>query len=175
MPDVTPAGLFSLPLVRLQSLLANCAAFQTWTNTLNATDAAARVHLVEAALEGDNAVDFPCAVIWQGDDFGLQVIAGGARNHFADSGSLILWLEAEVPAEYESDPRNAQLHFMNDVGAILLDMMELAGSDDYLNIVGMDLTFGPAESDERKKQSLGQRMACEFEITWSRFGSGGGG
>lgn len=173
MPDVTPSGLFSLPVTRLQTLLANSATWQTWTETETAEEAAGRIHLIEADTEGDNAVDLPCAVIWQGDDFSLYTIATGERNHFADQGSLMLWIEAEIPETYRDDPRNTQVWFMNQVGAVLLDMIELAGSNTYLNVTGMELTYGPSESDERKRESIGYRIACEFKVSWGRFNGAG--
>lgn len=169
MPDVTPSGLFSLPLTRLQTLIAASDAFQTWTGTANATEAAARVHLIEAPLVGDNAVNFPCVTIWPGDAHELRRVAGGARNHFIDAGSVIAWFEAAITADYQNDPRNAHLEFMNNVGAVLEDLIALAGSDTYLNVTEIGLDYGPSETDERLRESKGHKIACAWKFVWERI------
>ena len=161
----TPSGLLSLPLTHLQTLLANCASFQTWVGADNVEEAKAKIHLI--AIGGDD-FNRPFALIAQGDDWQSRADAGGASNWLQDSGSLLLLFEANIKSTYQDKNhyKDAELEFTNPIGTVLQDMKTLAGKSGYLTINEIRKKAGPMRSDPDEKATEGDYYQIIFDIAW---------
>lgn len=155
MADVVPAGILSLPLSRLRNMLADCPAWRTWCGAANAAAALEFISIVdrENASGTFAIVDLP-------DEFESQMEAAGAQNLLYDRGSLMLIVQADVPAEYagreRQDEINAALDFSNNLGAVLGELGDRAGTADFLNIDRIRLMSPGIQRVDRKfKESLG--------------------
>lgn len=167
---VTPAGILSTPDAKLRDLLAASATFQTWVGAENAEAAKAHIHLT-AVMEPTRP--FALIALADGGPWNYGAVSGGGRQHFLPSGSLILHLEAEVAANYQGDESlaDAEFEFRNNVGAVLLEMGNLAGSSDYLTVVSFDLIDGPARSHPDTAVGEGDFYQITFMVS---YGYGGG-
>jgi len=81
----------------------------------------------------------PLAVVGLGEDYNLEAIAAGAAHSFGDSGQLMLYLEADVPAGYQDTLDDAGIWWTNQVGNIIDELTDTAGASGYLNIRGVSL------------------------------------
>lgn len=144
----TPSGLASLPLKYLRDTLAACSAFQTMVGAANATEALDSIHYV--AAPGGTA--FPLAVVYFAGQQDGDVYAGGVRNHFEHTGELGLHLYGAVSDVSDAAIGDEQLAFMNTVGAILGDLVQLAGQAGYLSVTSWSLS-PPMRPDEDEARS----------------------
>lgn len=142
---VSPSGNLSLPLKYLRDTIAGSSTFQTWTSSANAAAALAHVYILVAASDYTN----PCAVVeWESARWDLE--SRGTRNMFEQSGGLRIIFQDAISESAESD---AAYDFTNNVGAILADMMVLAGTAAYLDIISMSMD-SPKRPDEDERQTL---------------------
>ena len=151
---VAGTGAICLPLENLKTLLANCAAFQTWTSTADATAAAARIALFAEAASGRTLPD--SVIFWGADnDIGSNKIAGGAGNSYDRQGTADIFFTSDIAttyADYEDTLDELMVAFLNDVGGIMDDMDELAGTDEYLNVTGWQKVSGPTRSGKEETE-----------------------
>ncbi len=143
---VTPTGPLSLPMESLRVLLANVEAFQTWTGEDDATGAKTRIHLVDlpAAESDDGGYSIeelqalrPGAVIdlWSPErGFGDEPWAATrfAESAYIDVSKLTIDLGANIPEEDARNAADAKLQFLNDTGAVIAGLLDLAGQTAYL-------------------------------------------
>jgi len=118
---VTPTGIYSLLLEDLRDLLAACASWRTWTDA--ADEAAAKALVFPVAAEREAADVY--AVVGHGDDAEFESALEGR-------GSLSLRFSAAIPEAYEDDVAEAEVWFTNHVGAVLADLLALAGTGGHL-------------------------------------------
>lgn len=151
MPDVTPAGVLSLPLSRLRTLLSNVPAFQTFTGTASAAAALAKIYVDEAPPDTR-----PMALIALNDDWSWNSIGEGAGVDYGYNlhGSLLLMIEAAVTSTYAalSQSYNAAYEFHNSAGAVWAGICALSGSGSYLAVTGGDLVY-VGRSDKREGEA----------------------
>lgn len=168
---VTAAGRLSLPLDNLQDLIANSGNFQTWTGTANAAAAKARIHV---QAEGPSYTR-PAAIVSLGpdDDWRSVQDSAGAAGHYVDTGMLRVQFEANVASGNQADHTDALYEFTNNVGAIIDDMLGLAGSDTYLVVHEIRKTDGPGRiriedvgTDADEFSSDGDAYGIEFTVMW---------
>lgn len=157
----SPAGMISRPKALLQTLIANCAAFQTWTGTVDADEAAGRIYLVQ---EPESSAEYPFAVIYDGDDLQSVADRGGSRNFFTDSGDLGIFFADEVAAD-DTD-REAELTFGNSVGLILDDAKPLSGSGGYLDATEFRKVWGPGIVDQDEATDGVRRYEIGYQVAW---------
>lgn len=155
------SGMLSRPMALLQTLIANCAAFQTWTGTVDADEAASRIYLVQ---EPEASVEYPFACIYQGENSLSVADRGGSRNFFSDSGDLGIFFTAEVSAE-DSD-REAELVFGNAIGLILDDAKVLSGSGGYLDAHEFTRAWGPGIVDQDESADGVRRYEVGYQVAW---------
>lgn len=141
----TPTGMLSLPLSYLRDALADCAAFQAWTGAANATEAKGSIAYVSAP----SSLDLPFAVVGFGPSDHALRGRGGLRNAFDSSGDLRLDFWGSVASSDLADEGDEALGFLSTVGAILGELLELAGQAGYLDIVGVSVgePMRPAEEE----------------------------
>lgn len=163
---VTPTGIYSLPLEHLKNMLADSATFQSWVSAANATEAKDNIHLV--GIDDENA-NSPYATIDHGDSWNIEKIAGGMGNHYIDSGTLRLYMESDIPASLKSTIGDAKIDFTNNIGAIVDEMLKLAGSDTYLNIQRIDVIEQPARTTEDTEVAQSDYYNINLMIHWSAY------
>lgn len=155
---VEPTGLFSLPIHYLRLTIAGSETFQAWVGAEDAAGALDSVHIV--ALR--SGFTLPFAVIDWTKSFTRTKLAGGVRNHFEQAGDLALIFRAAVDSEHSD--AEAAYTFLNEVGAIVEEIEELAGQAAYLNINGIYLEDGPYRPGEDEEQTSGDYYEIVFRI-----------
>ena len=174
---VTPSGPISLRLEDLRTLLANCPAWRTWTGDATAELAKRHVHLVDIppapSAAGYSAADLaelrPFARVDEYEEadrlvggFVLERVSLGA---FMPSGKLVLTFEDEVPQEDANDPAAAKLRFMNNVGAVLKDLVDLGdGEGDYLSVHKVEKLGRIARATEEDVETMGDYLQAQYVI-----------
>lgn len=131
-----PAGIVSLPLKYLRDTIAASATFQTWVGALNATEALGSIHYV-AVAEADATL--PLAVVDWGRTVEWDAQALGSRREFLQEGELALLFRAGVTSSADDQLGEEGIVFMNKVGAVILEMLQLSGQATYLDIVRVQL------------------------------------
>jgi hypothetical protein len=156
---VTPSGHLSLPLSYLRNTIAASASFQSWTGTVDATAAAARVKIVEypeASVEDPSAIVLPIAVIDWAGVYERVMDAAGTRNWFDARGALSIMFRSKIT---DTDPGDAAFTHLNNVGAIWADLENLAGtataSTSYLDITAIRKVRGPERPTLKEVTALG--------------------
>ena len=157
---VVASGWLSLALENLRTLLAACPSFQTWVGAADAAAAKARIHRVSKA-----GPTRPFALVDQWTDASATAFAGGAGESFTHSGSQILRFEGEVSEQDSDEPADAFYTFWNAVGAIILEMEQLSGTDGYLVVRSIMLEDGPFRSKDFEGEADDYYYA-DFVVEW---------
>ena len=157
---VAGTGIFGGPLEAARDLLANAAAFQTWTGTSTVSAARARTHLASPA-ETDTR---PLAVLALGDSFTARAAEEPCLWPDHTGNVYCVFEQALAPGQSEKD---AKIDLMNHVGAILEDAEQLAGVGAVLNMTRSRKRFGPAVYDPRDT-AAGAPAVCQasWEMEW---------
>jgi hypothetical protein len=179
---VSPTGPISLPLSHLRVLLADCAAFRSWVGAADQAAALARIHLCELpppAAAGPGYTDDelvalrPCAVIdlWTsprgfGDEPQSWRRLGSPAGPFAEAGKLALNLIDNVAAGDADSLVDAKFAFLNDVGATISDLLDLAGTDGYLNVTSVEIYQGPGRADGKMLDTYGDHWLVQLLVHW---------
>ena len=153
---VSPTGPLSLPLGHLKTLLGASGTFASWIGS-------SHVRFVEVTAAEDKDLR-PWALIDQGADWERTKFAADA-GRLRGGGSLMLRVLADVPAEHADDAGDAQFWFTNQLGAIVQEIEELAGSDAYLNVTGINLVE-LERADETVANTEGDYLTALFEVSW---------
>lgn len=156
------------PQKRLRDLLAACAAWQTFTDTATAEAAAAKIH--HFSMTANTAATIaarPYALIDQADSFRVRTRSPGYR---AESGSLFLMFEANVPAEHKGDTLDdiydAAAWFCQAVGDILAELIEASWAAGGMRISEVVLMAGPLRADKTTAATEGDFYQVCWEIRW---------
>lgn len=169
MTDVTPSGNLSKSLENVRTLIAASTTFQDWVGAENAAAAKADLHLCEA---DPLSVSRPCGVIYfpDTDTLRLPSIAGGQGNLYAPQGKALVsfWADAAVGDGIDETEANYELTFANEIGDILSDIMALAGTDSYINVVECGVLKGPHRA-ARKEEHGTPYFWIELELRWEGF------
>jgi hypothetical protein len=177
----------------LRVLLANCASWQTWTGSANATAAKTRIHLHditppaaagESYTEAELATLRPLARIddWMPErGYGDQPWLSrrmGERGPYQKSGKLVLDFEDDVDPVNADNATDAKLAFTNAVGAVIQDLEDLAGVDSYLTapelaagvraigIQSIEVYQGYVRSDQAADAAQGEHARMQLLIHW---------
>lgn len=145
-------------MCRVRNLLAATSEFQSWTGTADEAAAKERIYLA-----GADSVTRPFAVISHGSTWRMERIAGGARDWFANRGSLRVLFEATIAAGDVGDHEDAETAFLSNVGEIMTAALELSGSDAHISLDSAELDFGPSRSDEDEDEDIYQ---VRFGVAW---------
>jgi len=161
----TGTGCISLPLVRMQSLIAACEAWQGWTG---AADAAAALEYVRIVGVGDpeewTSCDYPLALVWHGED-GIEHSDMDVTIH--QEGELEIWVMDAVASVAQDYPNVAELAFTNQLGALLSEMREKAAESPgtYLVLRALDID-APVQSSKLEDAARGRRYAVRLAAQW---------
>lgn len=160
---VSPSGGITKPFDHMRTLLADCDAFQTWVNETTAADAKTHVGIFHAD-EADITLPH-CVVRWPGG-FNMVKEFGGGINLFVRDGVMDVYFEDNIPSAYQGETNldDAALNFLNDIGAILDDLDDLAGTGTYLNVTSVSIPEGPQLAG---KEEGGDTIQLLVRFTWS--------
>lgn len=161
---IEPTGILSGPLANCRTLIAACAAWQSWCEKESAEAAATRVHLFDLPVpaQGDGqtyeaeelTAKRPCARILYyspPSDMGGQPwqYARVAQGAYRESGKLMVDFLADVDPSMADDPAGVMIDFTNHLGAVWEQMLELGGGDtEFLCIHAVELFEGPHRCDQ---------------------------
>jgi len=178
---VSPTGPISLPLSHLRLLVADCTAFRTWVGAANQAAALAKIHLCElpapaAPGSGYTTTELqtlrPCAIVdlWTPiRGYGEQPQAWQMRGEggpFLESGKLTLDFLDDVDVTDAAVLSDAKFRFLNNVGAVVDQMLDLSGSDGYLNANRIEVYQGPGRADERMQETYGDHWRVQLLVQW---------
>jgi hypothetical protein len=93
--EITPSGILSEPMKNLGDMIAATTAFQTWTETADATEAAAHIEYI-AEDAGDLQDRF--VVILGSSNYELEGVGQGLGFSYQAGGTIGLRFEALIPA-----------------------------------------------------------------------------
>jgi len=157
---ITPSSILSGPLDYLRETLANSGNFQSLVDAVDADAALAYIKIVKT-----DDMTTPWAVVDWSENFNINQISGGARNHYMSDGSLALILREAIT---ESDFDDAAISFMNKAGAILVDLAELGGTAGYLDWTTLRKEYGPIRPNQKRQKtqtdSEGVELGNFYEI-----------
>ena len=171
----SPAGSISLAQELLRDTLAASATFRTWTGTISAAAAEARIYHDDLPVPADKAeytlaelVAYrPMAIIQTDEDGGYVVEQDsvGSSFDFDEHGKLWLCLEQAVSVALATQNAELLLQFRNTFGQILDDIRALAGTPGYLAIRRARV-FGPYRMHPDKSTRQGDAVWVWIHIEW---------
>jgi len=169
---LSPDGPIGGPLEAMETLLANCQAWQDWCGVSTSDDA--RDHVFQWYLkekdEGGAPV-YPVAVIrWR------PAVEGDCRDigsTWMHSGRLEVMFGDLVPDTYRDQDeweRVAQKWIVSEVEPIMVDVEELAGTNGYLFIDRWMIDRGPSMPPRSEGETASDplEMVLPVEIQWSQ-------
>jgi len=173
---VEASGIISKPLDNLRTLLASGEAMQEWVG-VDAEDVGTPTGVAEAKehiylwtvgeSEDDNyatrAARRPLVRLDYTEGIAGEKMAEGS-TYWQHDGPIQAIFEKVVPAACQGSTADACLDLANDAGAIIEGMMELAGSDDYLNATGWQMPTAPARMDPKLVSEDGELDLVQTEI-----------
>lgn len=159
---VTPSGILSKPVDEFATMLANVAAFQTWVDADDASEAISSIypHGIETGLDNRPF----CAIHLDG--YKSTAIGGGFGNTFSDSGAVLLVFEAAVGDDNIDSIPDAVNEFLNAVGSIIAGLKSLSGVDGYPHIRTLDRYSGPSRVDAAEANTSEDYIQMAFTATW---------
>lgn len=138
----------------LQNLLANTTIFKTETES--ATAAAAKAHIYIGEYTPASAFTRPFAVILQNGIQSEMITAQGFQN----SGTMALYLEREIPTDYQDDATEAEMDFINYVDAVMLQCQALSATAGYLLTRSWQIAEGATRIENENTYFV------IFHVTW---------
>lgn len=160
--SVDPAGVLSLPMARLRTLVAASAAFQTWVDEETAEAAAAHVFL--AAVPFASVADANFALVQMGDTAEFEGMSTGPE--FQESGELVLYFHGTISEDDLGTLPDEFFTYCNTLGAILAQMEALVRSGTYLFVRRIGLSEGPYRSAIKKKAVRGDYYWSRWTVAW---------
>jgi hypothetical protein len=137
---ITPSSYLAERLCGIETLLANCTAWQEWVNADDATEALAHIYI--PANESPATSAKPFAIV---NDNGIVTTKTGETAYTTLSDYYILIVN-EPPEDLTTD-RDIYLDALNKVGAIMEEMMELQGTENgaarFINLSSVTKIAGP--------------------------------
>ena len=176
---LSPTGPISLALENYRDLLKQSATWQAWVGATTGTTeeketaAKASTYLVdlpvpEAGIERAYTRDElsqlrPFSIVDTYDDPSEPSLVATqySQDMFHATQRMMACFEADVPEDYATDPQNAKLAFLNNLGGVLSDLAALAGRDANLVIVRINiLPPGVMRTAEEDVPTYGDRFCA---------------
>lgn len=154
--STTPTGNIALTLANLETLLASSATFRT--SVAAADVAAAKAFIFWLA-------DAPASSIrtfgWIKTKDGWRAESQSGSNNFWKTMPLQILLQR---ADAEADgPKERQVKFLNWLGAVVDEMLALAGTSSYLHVTSLTIA-NTMMSDDNDEQAPYQQALVDVQI-----------
>lgn len=163
---VTPTGILSLPLDNARTLIANSATWQNWVGAADADAAKEHIHIAgPPPPSGEYFSDAEMNNLWplcvlalppDGQGFAVRREGDGTDLVMPQRGMVMAMFEDGVDGENENSPGDAEFAFLNEIGGVLGDMLDLAGTGDgtnqYLWLRGASINRGPMREDINEQE-----------------------
>lgn len=165
LPGVTPDSVLSLPILNGQNIFAASATWQAMTGAANATEAKDFIYTPYAPGDTSN----PFMVLSDNVSEAFTSIGGGAANIFRANGAFYVLIQTDV--ESGDTPMEAYWRVNNQVGKIIEEVEELAGTPGYLDVRNITKVEGPIRSDEDEETQNGSAYwQTKLLIQWGGTG-----
>lgn len=122
---VPPTGILNLPLLHLANLIAESAAFRSWTSTGSPATAAVRIHRHDYPKPAPLPFAMVAIPSEAGNPFDFTRVS---RRMYQSGYSLKLDFWAAYDWDLSTSQKDQLDVFYNTVGAVLSDMLRLAGT-----------------------------------------------
>ncbi len=156
----------SKPIDFLRDTIANSATFITWTGSANAAAAKLKVFVNE---QGSPDEDLPLSAmplaIVQWESFDRFFTSKGENNLFESDGSLSLRFYAGITDD--DNEESALYEFLNNVGAVIDEMGQLAGTAGFLDITRKSMSSMPQRADVNGEQQLGKYYTMKWTVEYN--------
>jgi hypothetical protein len=174
--ELQSVGSMGVACDKLARMVALSTAFQTTTQSANYAQARAE-YVHRRNVIGTEAAVRPLAIVSQLEGHQFELIAGGERNHFIQSGDLSLWLAIDTPTEYYSDNVLAETYADNFFTPVVTEVAALANADDadtanqvvsgegHLDIRRISRIMF-AENNRENWESIGRFWLAMYAIEW---------
>jgi len=170
------AGGITLSIDLFRTTLANCDAWQTLTETDNATDAKAKTYRwalprpasgnehSRSELEGYR----PYCLVGVSPEGGYSrtMDSSGMGHAYMGSGLLDVLLVRSIPTDEIDDEAEADLTWGNYVGEIVDDLCGLGGVGGYLAMTAARVALGPYRSPDDVIEAEGYWQAAQLAVEW---------
>jgi len=156
-------GPISTAIETMRGMIASSAAFQAWTGTASPSAATQRVHLF-AVGEADIETRPWALVSLPAGGFEMRRVAGGAASFFATLGRLQVDFESGIAGG--DTPALAEEEFVDDVEAILDEVLALAGVGANLPLEDVERVGGPSRADRDEAAVVGDYYRLQYELPW---------
>lgn len=172
LPTIAAQGRQELAIDHLINAIADSPAWQAWTGAADATEARAFIHEYDtdgASSSGDDSdeatVARPHVVIGE-ESYSEESIAISDAHDFDEGGVVPFEFEADVPAAYKGDTATSKRYMRNQVGLVMQDVKNVAGTARYLNITRIEHRMVTMTADgERVNEGLYMQAECVVEYT----------
>lgn len=169
------------PLANARTLLASCPAFQALVGVEHDDIGAAPGLAAALAHVYCPAVPEPLSAIRQARPFALldqgeqRDLVRTASTGYQDSGSLLMFIEADVPDDYlpeegevDTAATLAAAHqwFCELLGDVFEELLALGDGNGRLLVRGVHLRAGPMRSDATIRASEGDFYQAAWSIDW---------
>lgn len=145
--NITAAGVFSVPLDGLRTLIANAASFQEWVGVTTSEEAIDHVYVegVDVESDGDIVLARPYALV------AFDSFRDDSLSYFR--GTLVACFEANIPMEHARTHREAMFSFVNTVGEVVNEIKSASLAAGALIIRTISSMNRPARSGPHDTES----------------------
>lgn len=172
----TAEGPIALAETYLGNMVADSARFRTITGASDRTTALNRIHfgaLPPPAVGGTFTRSElekyrPYAVIYTDEDEGFRRVLSSVSDHnnYDDHGAVMMVLEMDVAENTRNNPAEVARAFINIMGVLLDEMVQMSGQAGYLDVQTMAVEFGPARSHEEDYSKRGDYVSALMRFTY---------
>lgn len=175
MPLEAAADGITLAEQALANMLANSAAFRSFCGAADANAALKRIHFDALPQpEGDAAEHSadelkklrPFAIVYTAAHNGYK-LTRVATETFAESGTLEMLLEDNLPASIAADGPRLMRRFKNQLGAILRELQTLAWQPGYLAVNSFDVVALAREAEDERENN-GDNVFAFLSVPWGQ-------
>lgn len=136
-------GNLSLGVDRFMTTLAESAAFQSWTASLDANGARRRIHRGSRLPKPENGRTYTRAELEAYRPYALvssdtYQSAPDSSSSFKFTGTVTLILERDVPAPISDDGAEVEITFDNAIGQIFEDLETRPTPEGHVVVTGID-------------------------------------
>ena len=183
--SVAATSILSLPLDHARTLLSHSSTWQSWVRASDATEAEASIHLGATPPPADGSQYsneelrslWPLAVIsLPPDGGGFQAARDGDGTELVwpERGRIVMGIEDAIASHRLRAPGDALVEYLNELGGIMRDMLDLSGTDDgtnqFLWLRQINILDGPTREDLDAGGAVPGYHWTVLDLSWG-FGS----